>query len=48
VRAIKIDPSDKNLRDEYNKLCDQKNVKEKEWYNKMSGFYESKKLTKIE
>lgn len=36
------------MRDEYNKLMDVKNAKEKEWYSKMSGFYNSKKNDALE
>lgn len=47
VEAIKLAPNDKNLREEYAKLQDQKKAKEKEWFNKMSGFYHSEKMQKI-
>ena len=48
VEAIKLDPSNKNLRDEYKSLGDLKMTKEKEWYSKMNGFYNSKKMSELE
>lgn len=35
------------MRTAYKALCDEKGKKEKEWYNKMSGFYNSDKLDKV-
>lgn len=46
--AIKLEPQDKMMRAEHKKLSVEKNSKEKEWYSKMSGFYSSNKLAKIE
>lgn len=48
VEAIKLDPGSKSLREEYDVLTDAKDAKEKEWYAKMSGFYNSSKLDQIE
>lgn len=42
--AINLEPNDRNMRTEYKKLCAEKNSKEKEWYSKMSGFYNGDKL----
>lgn len=36
------------MRQEYKDLCAEKTVKEREWYSKMSGFYNGSKLDKIE
>lgn len=46
--AIEHAPNDTALRTEYKELCAIKTSKEKEWYNKMSGFYQNPKLAKIE
>lgn len=45
--AIKQEPSDKQMRIAYKSLCDEKGKKEREWYSKMSGFYNSDKLNKV-
>ena len=46
--AAKLEPNNKNIREEYEQLCDLKTKKEKEWYSAMSGFYNSEKLKRIE
>ncbi len=46
--AIKLAPNDVNLRNEYKSLTDLKMTKEQEWQKKMSGFYTSAKMAKIE
>ena len=46
--AIGLEPNDRNMRVEHKKLCAEKGSKEHEWYSKMSGFLNGKKLTKIE
>lgn len=48
VEAIKLAPGDKNLREEHKKLMDIKQAKEIEWRSKMSGFYNSKRMSDIE
>lgn len=48
VTAVKLDPSNTAIRAEYKALIELKTKKEKEWYNKMSGFLDSDKLKKIE
>ena len=48
VKAIKLAPSDVNLRNEYKQLTDFKATKESQWYSKMSGFLHSEKMAKIE
>ncbi len=35
------------MRVTYKALCDEKGAKEKQWYSKMSGFYNSDKLDKV-
>jgi hypothetical protein len=39
--AITLCPSDTHLREEYSKLKEEKLAKEKEWWRKNSGFYNS-------
>ncbi len=39
--AIQLEPTDKGMRQMYKTLCDEKGAKEREWYSKMSGFYNS-------
>ncbi len=46
--AIELQPNDLGMRSEYKKLSDEKGAKEREWYSKMSGFYNGSKLGKIE
>jgi tetratricopeptide (TPR) repeat protein len=46
--AVKLEPGDRSLRKEYESLMELKSKKEKEWYSKMSGFFDSKKLKDIE
>ena len=48
VTAVKLDPTNTAIRAEYKALIELKTKKEKEWYNKMSGFLDSDKLKKIE
>jgi len=48
VKAIQLDPSSMQLREEYKILMDLKNVKEKEWYSKMNGFFNSTKMTQLQ
>ena len=48
AEAIKFEPGNVSLRTEYKALIELKSKKEKEWYNKMSGFFDSDKLKKIE
>ena len=46
--AIELEPNDLLIRKEYKELDELKRKKEHEWYSKMSGFYDSAKLRKIE
>ena len=46
--AIQLEPGNISIRNEYKALIELKTKKEKEWYNKMSGFFDSEKLKKIE
>jgi len=48
INAIKLAPSDRAMREEYDLLVIKMKSKEKEWFAKMSGFYNTEKLTKIE
>jgi len=45
--AIKQEPNDRAMRVAFKALCDEKGKKEREWYSKMSGFYNSDKLDKV-
>jgi len=45
--AIKLAPGDTELRKEYEQLMEVKTAKEKEWYSKMSGFYNKEGVNKI-
>lgn len=45
---MKLEPKNEGMRAEYRELVALKNKKEKEWYEKMSGFYDGAKLKKIE
>ena len=47
TEAIKLEPNDKKMRDEYKSLCNVKSEKEKMWNDKMKGFYNTKKLDEI-
>ena len=47
-KAIEIEPNNRTLRKEYQEIDSLKKRKEKEWYSKMSGFLDSKKLKQIE
>ena len=44
---IKLEPNDNNMKSALKALSQEKNAKEKEWYSKMSGFYNSDKLKKV-
>lgn len=46
--AIKLAPNDRALRKEYDALVDTMKTKEREWFDKMKGFYNTDKLQKIE
>lgn len=46
--AVKIEPNNLNLRKEYTEFLEMKNAKEKIWYSKMSGFFASDRLRKME
>ena len=46
--AIKLEPNNTSIRECYQELVDLKNKKEKEWFQKMSGFLDSDKLKRIE
>jgi tetratricopeptide (TPR) repeat protein len=48
LEAIKLEPNDKVMREEYKALCSVKSEKEKMWNDKMKGFYNTKKLDVIE
>ena len=48
AEAVKLEPNNIQIRKEYQELVDLKNKKEKAWYSKMSGFYDSEKMRKIE
>jgi tetratricopeptide (TPR) repeat protein len=48
LEAIKLEPNDKRMREEYKKLIDTKSEKERMWNDKMKGFYNTKKLTDLE
>jgi hypothetical protein len=45
--AIKQEPNDRQMRVAFKALSDEKGKKEREWYSKMSGFYNSDKLDKV-
>jgi len=46
-KAIELDPSNKDLRVEYQELVELKNKKERQWYSKMKGFYTKPGAIKI-
>ncbi len=46
--AITFEPNNTQMRAEYEELIKQKTSKEREWYGKMNGFYDSDKLKQIE
>lgn len=46
--AIKLVPGDRSLRQEHQTFCKQKQQKEREWESKMSGFFGTHKMQKIE
>ena len=46
--AVHAEPNNMEVRREYQELCDTKSKKEKEWYSKMSGFYNTDKMRKLE
>jgi tetratricopeptide (TPR) repeat protein len=46
--AIKLAPNNRELRKEYDELVNTMKTKEREWFDKMKGFYSTDKLTKIE
>lgn len=48
VEAIKYEPNDKKMREEYRQLMNVKTEKERMWNDKMKGFYHTKKLDVIE
>ena len=47
-KAIEQDSQNRQMRAEWKDLCSEKGKKEKEWYEKMAGFYNGPKLQKIE
>jgi tetratricopeptide (TPR) repeat protein len=47
-QAILLEPSDRQLRHEFKQLTESMQAKRKEWFSKMSGFYNNNKLSKIE
>ena len=46
--ALEIEPNNMEIRTEYKELCNVKSQKEKEWYAKMNGFFDSAKMRTIE
>lgn len=48
VQAVKLEPGNQAMRAEYKALIELKTKKEKEWYSKMNGFFDSDKLKNIE
>lgn len=48
ANAIKLAPNDRELRKEYDALVNTMKTKEREWFDKMKGFYNTDKLAKIE
>ena len=48
LAAVKLDPQNGPMRAEYAELVKMKTSKEREWFDKMSGFYGSDKHQKIE
>ena len=48
LAAVKLDPNNVPIRNEYSELCKMKTSKEREWFDKMNGFYGSDKLKQIE
>jgi len=46
--AIKLAPSDKTLRGEYDNFISHKHKKEREWFSKMEGFYGKEHFKRIE
>ena len=46
--AIRMDPNDKGLREEYAKLLELKNAKEKERFAKVSGFLHTNQMKDLE
>lgn len=48
VEAIKLEPNDKKMREDYKNLVQVKTEKENMWTGKMKGFYHNKKLAVIE
>lgn len=48
LEAIKMNPGDAGMRDEYKKLKELKDAKHREWYSKMNGFLHSEKMKQIE
>lgn len=47
-KALEIEPNNMQIRSEYKELCSAKSAKEREWDAKMSGFFDSAKMRKIE
>lgn len=47
LEAIKLEPNDKKMREDYKKLVDVKTEKERMWNDKMKGFYNTKKFEDI-
>ena len=43
-----ISPNDLFLREEFQKLVDEKKGKENKWYSQMKGFYNQDKITELE
>jgi tetratricopeptide (TPR) repeat protein len=48
IAAIKLAPSDQNLRKEYSSLSELMNQKYKQWQQSLSGFYQSDRMSRIE
>ena len=48
LASIKLDPNNVTVRNEYGELVKMKTSKEREWFDKMNGFYGSDKLKDIE
>jgi tetratricopeptide (TPR) repeat protein len=48
LEAIKLEPNDKKMREDYRVLNQTKTEKEKMWNDKMKGFYNTKKLDVLE
>jgi Flp pilus assembly protein TadD len=48
VKAIKLDPGNKTLREEHKTICDIQKAKHRERFERMNGFYQSEKMREVE